>query len=326
MNAEDRLRNFIKSAGEAPRPTQAEWEAFISKAHRSRLVRRVVLAAAAAAVVVAAAIGGGTLVWDRAAPPTQPAVPAPILTPAPQECGSAPDYRPDGALGAVAFARGGEVHLVDLTSGHDTILAEGATDILSLNVRMSPDGRWVVFGPGYVVPSGGGEVCAPLGEIRDARWTPAGELAGLGDGVIMVGAPGGGTREIALDDPGLAIEDFVLNGSGRFAAARVTEPGGEGPPGAVWLIDLSGAERPVEAFVPDTGLRVEVAGWDPRGRFIMAWTPWSRRRSRWTEPRSRQSPSPADARSASRSSCSPRETSLPGAAKRSSLPTARIAS
>ncbi|MGH2807387.1 MAG: GerMN domain-containing protein [Actinomycetota bacterium] len=62
MNPEDRMRDLMRGAAGAERPSEAEWDAFVGRAHRSLVVHRALSVAAVVVVLALGAIGGGAVV------------------------------------------------------------------------------------------------------------------------------------------------------------------------------------------------------------------------------------------------------------------------
>src|SRR5439155_20303344 len=71
-------------------------------------------------------------------------------------------------------------------------------------VRFSADGRWLAFGPGNLVPVGGGAVSKVPGGATAWEWAPAGAR------LAVVTSHGG----VALADPGEATRVLLPDGSG----------------------------------------------------------------------------------------------------------------
>src|SRR2546423_835692 len=100
-------------------------------------------------------------------------------------------------LGSIAYLRSGDLHVRDLTTCRDRVVARGARP----PVRWSPDGRWIAFGKAHVVPARGGRVTQPLGSsIRAQEWAwsaHADVLAGINAkrGVVL-GGPGRHARAL----------------------------------------------------------------------------------------------------------------------------------
>jgi hypothetical protein len=114
-----------------------------------------------------------------------PPIPAPRSTPrsivsVPPTKPTCPTARlPDAArLGEVAWIQAGSLEVIDLgTSRQTTLVGTGAGP----PVRFSPDGRWLAFGDGEVVPSAGGAVQQPFGSpVKTWEWSPTADvLAGV---------------------------------------------------------------------------------------------------------------------------------------------------
>ena len=272
MSTEDRLRNLLRSAGPPPVPTEGDWSIFVHGAHRDRRRRRVTAMVAAAVLV-----GGAAGVWavdrlaDRAIPPAGggPAEPAMLPRDVPTECPEADPYIPASDLGTVAYVRDGDLYRIDLEGG-EIKLVESGNRSFDPHVRWSPDGRWISFGEGYVVPARGGEVCAPLGTVAEPKWGADHTLVGWRDGQVLLGGPGLETREVYLKghaaEPRFAVDD------GRLVAIATPAPGFSGPLGepAIWILDLAtGNASRSHTLPPDS--TPQIAGWSPDGRWILYW-------------------------------------------------------
>lgn len=119
-------------------------------------------------------------------------------------------------LGRVAFLRGGALHVVDLATCEDRIVAPAA----SAPVRFSPDGRWLAFGEAQVVPALGGALQRPFGrEVAGAphawAWSPDGRrLAAITKrGGVVLGGPERPTRRLLRDGWGASGLLFAPDGS-----------------------------------------------------------------------------------------------------------------
>ena len=147
-------------------------------------------------------------------------------------------------LGRIAYLRGGGVHVVDLRTCRDRVVARGA----AAPVRWSPDGRWVAFGDGRVVPSAGGRIRRPLGTSAAAwTWSPArDELAGVTRaGGVVLGGPRERTRRLLADGWGAGNVAFDRGGS-RLAVDRRVQRGFRVLRQALAVVDLpSGRTRTV---------------------------------------------------------------------------------
>src|SRR6266545_7752179 len=82
----------------------------------------------------------------------------------------------------------GPLILIDLGTCRQTILVRTGA---GPPVRFSPDGRWLAFRDGEVVPSAGGAVQQPFGSpVKTWEWSPTADvLAGVSEteGVLIAG-------------------------------------------------------------------------------------------------------------------------------------------
>lgn len=281
MSAEDRLHRMMSNVGQSD-VDQSTWADFVSVAHRDRSKHRLVTAVAVVGAVVAASFGTAAVLnqerTDRDLRPTdQSFAPVPIPVDVPRDCPTPPDVT-EGAFGTVAYLGATELHVVDVASGDDSILVQGGPGFgegfFSDEVRISPDGQWVSFGGGLMVPTAGGDLCAPLGVgLHDLQWTPDGRAVALSDGSLIVGGPGREPIPIAPEFDGTryegyAFESFVLSPDGeRAAVAAVGKNQAD-----LWVVDFRTMPEVVRFSVSAEEFGgVSVAGWDPDGRWVLFW-------------------------------------------------------
>lgn len=176
----------------------------------------------------------------------------------------------------IAVAVSGRLELVDLASCQVRVLAHTN----ALEVRFSPNGRWVAYSPvvnsrvsGPVVVSvHGGRSRWPLGNgILAWQWAPKRELVyGItGGGALVAASPTGGRRVVAahLGDLGLGAG---LGVSPNGQVAVVSRPVcGASTAGELEVIDLRTGARKV--VVIQNGGSVEFAGFSPGGRWLLFW-------------------------------------------------------
>lgn len=150
--------------------------------------------------------------------------------------------------GSFAWAAGGTLRVVDLRTCRVRVLvSRGAAP----PVRISPDGRWVGFGSGSIVPIGGGRVKHPLGAgVASWQWSPQfGCKPGYGcTPVGLAGVTrGGGVTEDTLGSPrrvllapGFGAGQLLYDGSG---GTLFVVRGLSGEPGQIWRLDLTAGTR-----------------------------------------------------------------------------------
>jgi len=147
----------------------------------------------------------------------------------PAACRPAPPFHP-GPLGAVAYLRGESLHVLDVSSRRDRVVAHVWIPGYE-GIAWSGDGRWLSVGTD-LVPAAGGPLCRPFaaktglyGDDPVLRWSPKGELltATTAKGVFLY-RPGGVPRRIL--PPGWSADGFSPGGS-RVAA--------EGPNGSLYV-------------------------------------------------------------------------------------------
>jgi hypothetical protein len=115
----------------------------------------------------------------------------------------------EAGVAAVAYLRGGDLHLLELASCRDRVLAHAQPP-----VRFSADGRWLAFGRASLVAAAGGPVLHPARMAAYARrswaWSPRRERLAVvtqGGGLVLttprakvrlVTADGWGAQEVAF--------------------------------------------------------------------------------------------------------------------------------
>ena len=219
---------------------------------RSRLLVGVLVAAVAAGGV-AAALFLPSWLRSRSADTT----PTPIA-----EAPTCPSARlaGDAHLGSIAWVDGGALKLLDLdTCDERTLVEVGAAP----PVRFSHDGRWIAFGDGAIVPSGGGEVQPPVGQLNTWQWSPTADvLAGVSaGGGVVVGGPED-DRRILLED-GSDAGHVAFSPDGRSLGVDI---GGD----RVAVVDVvDGATTTVYRVSPGTKAPPQVVGWSPDGRWVL---------------------------------------------------------
>jgi hypothetical protein len=129
-------------------------------------------------------------------------------------------------LGRIAYLRGGSLHLLDLATCSDRVLAKQARS----PVRFAPDGRWIAFGAGAVVSTTGGTVRRPLA-AGAWDWAPRGHaLAAITpSGGVVLGGPGIPAQRVLPDGWGASELEFAQDGSLVVARSRRTR-------GSIWVL------------------------------------------------------------------------------------------
>jgi dipeptidyl aminopeptidase/acylaminoacyl peptidase len=162
----------------------------------------------------------------------------------------------------VAWIGAGALTVFDLGTCRQAVpVASGAKP----PVRFSPDGQWLAFGDGRVVPLGGGAVEQPFGQpVPIWAWSPAADvLAGVtARGGVLIARPGGQAETSLPDGSGVRHLAFAPDGR-RLAVDRV----GTG----IQVLDVSTAEALIIFRQPDAARVPEVAGWSPDGQWVLYW-------------------------------------------------------
>jgi hypothetical protein len=288
MNIEHRLRAELNRAGVPPPSDSEGLTAFLERAHHRVLVRRAVAAFASVVILGIGAVGATALMGNNRGTSLPPIARATTSDRRTTETPNAlQDQAPPtdciaakfetGELGALAYARGRDVRVVDVESSADRIVVEGigshrrvSGDDTVYDLKWSPDGQWILANGGTVIPAAGRGMCAPLGRDVDAgkwlRGSDATLVATTKIGGLALGGPGQDRREILPDDWG--VQDFVLDPGGRLALVHRSYGGRPG----LYIVDLQTSQaRPL--FIPfeDDAIYPQPATWSPDGRWIFFW-------------------------------------------------------
>jgi hypothetical protein len=186
----------------------------------------------------------------------------------PAGCRPAPPFHP-GPLGAVAYRQGESLHVVDLSSGRNRVVARVWVPEYE-PVAWSGDGRWLSVGT-VLAPTAGGPLCRPFargaglyGGDPVLHWSPRGELlaATTARGVFLL-HPGDKPRQIL--PAGWSVDGFSPRAT-RIAAegpARTNTP-------ALWAVDLGSGKRTLLYRSPTIHVGMPVfTRWTPDGRWVL---------------------------------------------------------
>lgn len=249
---------------------------------RSRYPRNwascLLLLFAAASCMSPAGRGGHGTVASTPPPPVASLQRAHEVSPGPiaHRCPEAPALHP-GPEGAVAYVAGGSLHLLELSSGRDRVLVPkgGAPAVGGGPVSFSPDGRWVAFGQGTVVPSAGGRVCSPLGRRGPPRYGSTFSWRWMPDRNVLIGETLHGrlieaTMEGRARRLPIRVDSWALDPSGRNIAfgysphvPRVQQ---------IRVYDLATGSRRVLYRGPRHKIAPpQVAQWSPDSKWILFW-------------------------------------------------------
>ncbi len=183
-----------------------------------------------------------------------------------------------GAAGSFAFVRGDTLQLLDFDSCSErTLVSRGAAP----PVRFSPDGRFVAFGRGEVVPVGGGPILRPLGSRTESwqrswSWGYSGLIAGIthSGGVLVASVEDPSYEPHLLVPDGFGARTIAFGPSGEFlAVSRPLSPFGAGrAEQEIWVVTLATGARRRLLHVPRRELGPpEVLGWSPDSRYVLFW-------------------------------------------------------
>ncbi len=165
-------------------------------------------------------------------------------------------------LGKVAWINAGSLTVIDLgTCRQAGLVKTGAAP----PVRFSPDGRWLAFGEGRVVPVGGGTMQQPLGSpVQAWEWSPAADvLAGVTQkGGVLIAPLGAGVETLLPEGSGVGHLAFSSDGR-RLAIDRV----GRG----IQVLDVATGKALTVFPQPDPARVPMVAGWSPDGQWVLYW-------------------------------------------------------
>jgi Tol biopolymer transport system component len=184
---------------------------------------------------------------------------------------------PPGDLGTVAFIHGGALELLDLHGCRvRTLVRSGVKN----PVQISPDGRWVAFGGGYVAVGGG-----PVHRTPGLRgWWPSGTWSPRGDVLAVVTARGGlvlerpGGRSGRLLPDGWGAQTVAFSPDRRTLAVSRSRFGPETIPHPsrwhqeIWLVDLAtGAKRMAFRLHGNELAPPLLQGFSPDGHWLVFW-------------------------------------------------------
>ncbi|MBI2237520.1 MAG: PD40 domain-containing protein [Actinobacteria bacterium] len=174
-----------------------------------------------------------------------------------------------GGLGSVAYVRDGALHIVDVATCRDRVLADRGA---SPPVRWSPDGRWIAFGSLSVIPATGGRVLHPFGEGASRlgwgswQWSPTEDVLAVPTKTrgVLLGGPGGASRRLL--PRGWGLGGLAFDPSGERLA--VTGPGQR-----LVVVDVATGDRRQIYRTPEGELAPPVvARWSPDGRWVLFWS------------------------------------------------------
>jgi hypothetical protein len=161
------------------------------------------------------------------------------------------------ALGSVAWVRDGAIEVMNLTTCRTRTVVESGAEP---PVRFSPDGEWLAFGQGAVIPVRGGDELRPLGAVTEWSWVPQSPvLVGVtAEGGLSLGGPEESPRTLLPDGSGAAHP--TISPDGTLVAADVLGSG-------VQVVDMESAEA--LTLFPDDDGQTRVAGWSPDGEWVL---------------------------------------------------------
>jgi hypothetical protein len=165
-------------------------------------------------------------------------------------------------LGELAWVEDSSLTVIDLgTCRRSTLVEAGVTP----PVRFGPDGTWLAFGDGRLVPEAGGTVHQPFGApVASWEWSPTDEvLAGVTEaGGVLIAGPGREPESLLPDSSGVGHLAFSPDGS-QLAIDRA----GRG----IQVLDVATGKAKTVLPQPDPARVPEVAGWSPDGSWVLYW-------------------------------------------------------
>lgn len=174
---------------------------------------------------------------------------------------------PPGNLGTVALQRGGVLELLNLHGCRVRTLVRSG---VSNPVQISPDGRWIAFGGGYVSARGGTVHRTPGAHT----WRPSGTWAPHRDVLALVTTHGG----LLLERPGRTSRRLLPDGWGAQTVAF--SPDGRtlavsrslGHREQIWLLKSRTAARRMLFREPThEGAPPLLQGFSPNGHWVLFW-------------------------------------------------------
>jgi dipeptidyl aminopeptidase/acylaminoacyl peptidase len=160
-------------------------------------------------------------------------------------------------LGSVAWVRDGAIEVMNLTTCRTRTVVESGADP---PVRFSPDGEWLAFGQGSVIPVRGGDQLRPVGTVTEWSWMPhRPTLVGVtAEGGLNLGGPEEPPRTLLPDGSGATHP--IISPDGTRVAADVLGSG-------VQVIDVETAEA-LTVFPDDDG-QTRIAAWSSDGEWVL---------------------------------------------------------
>jgi hypothetical protein len=232
---------------------------------RRKARRRTGMHVLLALVLLAVAAGAGYVALVEVPRWLKGSTPAALPTPSPslstldpiQGCKSPgfPDFQD---LGQVAWAEGGDLHLVDLPTCRQHVLVHGD---VQPPVRFSADGKWLAYGAGSYVPVGGGTPAAVPGGATWWSWSPTGGrlLFVTSAGGVAETEPGGTPHSLVAD--GSNVRHALWSPDGTMVAVDL--------PDRILVVDVDTLE-PRTVFTT-SGRGPQVAGWSPDSGWVLFW-------------------------------------------------------
>jgi Tol biopolymer transport system component len=233
---------------------------------------RVAVVGAAAAIATAAGCSGAAAPVRTDATTVANTIPTAAIAERTPELRAAANCPSGRGLGRLAFQGRRSLRVLDLESCKVMTLVHGR---VTGSIRWSADGLYIAFGDGAVVPSSGGPVTHPIGEVARYQgwdWSPSGhQLAGITQAGLVLGGPGMPARQLIPARWGAT--EVLFGPDGSLAVSRARHIRRFRYRQQLWLVDPASGERQrlwSRGAMEQSG--PHLAEFSPQGRHVLFWT------------------------------------------------------